>query len=55
MKKLLSILFCLVFTLPLSSCQEDRFVLPAEKDEPGMSINPYLDNLWATVKANEAG
>ena len=55
MKKIVSILFCLASTLPLSSCQEDRFVLPAEKDEHGMSINPYLDNLWATVKANEAG
>ncbi|MBR4850848.1 MAG: hypothetical protein IKU97_02170 [Tidjanibacter sp.] len=55
MKKIVSIIICLASALPLSSCQEDRFVLPAEKDEHGMSINPYLDNLWASVKANEAG
>lgn len=55
MKKIFTILFCVMLTSPMTGCQEDRFVIPAEKDEPGMSINPYLDNLWAQVKANEDG
>lgn len=39
----------------LAGCSEKGIVLPAEKGEQGQYLDPYLDNLWTQVSANEEG
>lgn len=55
MKKLMNtfMLFCSLFAF--SGCSDEAQLLPAAKGEQGWYVNPYLDDLWVKVKANEAG
>lgn len=55
MKKYI-LLFPLICTfLGLPGCSEKGTALPAAKGEEGWYIDPYLDNLWVEVRANEPG
>lgn len=55
MKKLMNtfMLFCSLFAF--SGCTDEAQLLPAAKGEQGWYVNPYLDDLWVKVRANEAG
>ena len=55
MKKLMNtlLLFCSLLACP--GCTDEAQLLPAAKGEQGWYVNPYLDDLWMKVRANEAG
>ncbi len=55
MKKTSILLLALLTAVFWTGCTETPEALPTEKGEQGWYIDPYLDNLWTEVKANEDG